>query len=166
MATMKREERFEFTYINANGEAKTKTVRSKEQLDKCLKTCEDMHFTVVRKCKLYPFSTMRNQHNFELIANTCANAMYDMQHGITEWDDAEYDRLAERRDKAQEFFCYDLPVAWVPWDTYCEMKELAVAAECHRDTMNARARYERDSDWRPGDAPWNAPGMSARDFVR
>lgn len=24
---------------------------------------------------------------------------------------------------------------------------------------------ERD-DWRPGDAPWNAPGMSVSDFIR
>lgn len=161
---MKREERYEFTYINANGEAKTKTVRSKEQLDKCLKTCEDMHFAVVRKCKLYPFSTMRNQHNFELISNICANTMYDMQHGLIEWDEAEYDRLAATRDKANEFFCYDLPVAWVPFDTLTEMKGLASAAICHRDEVNARARSAAENDY-SASTPWNAPGMSVRDFI-
>lgn len=24
---------------------------------------------------------------------------------------------------------------------------------------------DRDSDWRPGDAPWRAPGMSVSDFI-
>ena len=25
--------------------------------------------------------------------------------------------------------------------------------------------HEEEDDWRPGDAPWNAPGMSIRDFI-
>ena len=25
---------------------------------------------------------------------------------------------------------------------------------------------DMDSDWRPGDAPWNAPGMSVSDFIK
>lgn len=177
---MKREERYEFTYINSMGKEKTEQTNSKARLNNCLQTCKDLGYKVIGTRKLYPFSTIRNQHNFELIANICFNTMYDMEHGDIEWDDKEYERLAETRNKAEQFFVMPLPVAWVPYETYREMKEISVAAICHRDAANARARQareeaderdseeadERDSDWRPGDAPWNAPGMSTSDFIR
>lgn len=165
---MKREERYDFTYINSMGKEKTEQVRSKDRLNKCLQTCDELGYKVLCWRKLYPFSTMRHQHDFDHINNICANKMYDMESGIIPWDEAEYDRLAKTREKAQEFFCMPLPVAWVPWQTYSEMKELATASIVHRDIANAQARQynRRDSDWRPGDAPWNAPGMSAKDFIR
>lgn len=25
--------------------------------------------------------------------------------------------------------------------------------------------YDESDDWQPGDAPWNAPGMSVSDFI-
>ena len=161
---MKREERYEFTYINKDGLAKTERVKSKEHFDKCLKTCEELHYPVVRKCKLYPFSTLRNQHNFQLIANICYNRIWDMEHDVIPYNADEIERLEARRTAAEEFFCYDLPVAWVPWETYKEMKELATAAICHRDEVNARARSAAENDY-SASTPWNAPGMSVRDFI-
>ena len=183
---MKREEHYEFTYINSNGVEKTERVHSKARLESCLNTCKDIGYKVIRTRKLYPFSMMKHQHDFDHINNMCFNRMYDMEAGDIPWDEAEYERLEATRKKAQEFFCMPLPVAWVPWETYKEMKELVVASVCARDIANARARdirergdyeeFERDrvfvfpklreDDWRPGDAPWKAPGMSARDFIR
>lgn len=165
---MKHEERFDLAYIGKDGTEKHCYPRSREKRDENLRFCEEHGVKVLSCKKLYPFSTMRNQHNFMLIYNICFNTMTDMQDGEIEFDEAEYERLEATRDKAGEFFCMELPIAWVPWETLCEMREMAAAAEWHRDAANARAREERDardSDWRPGDAPWNAPGMSARDFI-
>ena len=168
---MKREDHFEIVYINDRGETCYCYPRSIEQRDRNVEYLNRRNMKIVRITKLYPFNTYKNQHNFDLINNICANTMYDMESGEIEWDDAEFERLEKTRRKAQEFFAMPLPIAWVPWPTYKAMKEMSAAAVCHRDEANARAqarRYadERDSDWRPGDAPWKAPGMSASDFVR
>lgn len=163
---MKREERFEMVYINGNGEEKRCYPRSVEKKEANIKFAKEHGLKVVSCKKLYPFSMERNQHNFELISNICSNTMYDMDMGVIPMDEAEFDRLAALREKADKYFCYDLPIAWVPWDELKEMKELAAAAICHRDAANAMARSYRDSDWRPGDAPWDAPGMSVSDFIR
>ena len=165
---MKRETRFEIIYAK-DGVEKHCYPRSIEKKEENLRVIHERVYKLLACKKLYPFSTMRNQHNFELIANITYNTMWDMRNGEAEWNAAEYDRLQEIHDKAVEFECMDLPVAWVPWETYCEMKEMAAGAICHRDAACALAREEadrRDSEWRPGDAPWKAPGMSARDFIR
>ena len=170
---MKREEVYQFTYINSMGKEKTEQVKSKKRLEDCLQLCKELGYKVINSNKLYPFSTMKNQHNFFLIYNIAFNAMNDMEDGTTPWDADEYNKLIATRYKAGEYMTMPLPVVWVPWNTYKEMKEMAVAAICHRDAANARARAHqeeeeadgRDSDWRPGDAPWNAPGMSASDFI-
>ena len=167
---MKREERYELVYIGKDGVEKRCYPRSTAKKEENLRVCKEKGIKVISCKKLYPFNTMKNQHNFALIADICYNTMWDMEHEEKPWNRDEYERLQETRDKAEKYFTYDLPVAWVPWEEYKEMKELAVAAECHRDAACARARnYEyddRDSDWRPGDAPWNAPGMSVSDFIR
>ena len=163
---MKREERFELIYIGKDGAEKRCYPRSNTKKEENIRICEENGLKVVSCRKLYPFSTMRNQHNFELIANICSNTLYDMDMGVIPMNEAEFDRLQKTRDQAEKYFTYDLPIAWVPWEEYKEMKELATAAICHRDEANARAQSYRDSNWRPGDAPWKAPGMSARDFVR
>lgn len=164
---MMREERFEFTYINSMGKQKTEVAHSRKRLDDCLKTCEELGYKVVRTRKLYPFSTMRNQHNFALIANICYNTMWDMDNGEIPFNRDEYDKLAETREKAEKYFCYELPVAWVPWETYKEMKEISTAAICHRDRACAlaRERREEDRDYSPSH-PWKAPGMKISDFIR
>ena len=169
-----REDRYELRYISLkDGTEKRCYPRSKAKRDEQLAICKERGITVVSCKKLYPFSTMKNQHNFELIYNICFNQMGDMEMGDIEWNSEEYDRLAARRDKAGEFRCMELPVVWVPWETFQEMREMAAAAECHRDAACALAEAEREarreadrsSDWRPGDAPWNAPGMSVSDFI-
>ena len=163
-----REARYELRYISKKtGEEKCCYPRSKAKRDEQLALCRENGVTVVSCKKLYPFSTMRNQHNFELIYNICYNTMADMDMGDIPYDAEEYERLQKTREKAGQFEVMDLPVAWVPWETYCEMKEMAAAAECHRDIANARARfYDKEDDWRPGDAPWKAPGMRVSDFIR
>jgi len=166
---MNREERYEFTYINSEGKEKTEQARDKVRLNRCLDLCRDMGLKVVRTRKLYPFSTMKHQHDFDHINNICRNTMYDMEIEEIPWDSKEYARLEETAKKAEEFFCLPLPVVWVPWEKYKEMKELVVASINHRDRANALAREkrrQREQEWRPGDARWNAPGMSAKDFVR
>ena len=162
---MNREERYEFTYINSEGKEKTEQARGKARLNRCLDTCRELGLPVVRTRKLYPFSTERHQHDFDHVHNICKNRMYDMEIEEIPWDSNEYKGLEETAKKAEEFFCLPLPVVWVPWEQYKEMKELVVASEVHRDIANARARARRE-EWRPGDAPWKAPGMSAKDFVR
>lgn len=162
---MNREERYEFTYINREGKEKTEQVRGKIRLNKCYDICRDLGYKVIGHRKLYPFSMERHQHDFDHIHNICRNRMSDMENEEIPWNLDEYNRLYETAKKAEEFFCLPLPVAWVPWEQYKEMKELVAASEVHRDIANARARARRE-EWRPGDAPWKAPGMSARDFIR
>ena len=166
---MKREDRYELRYISLKtGEEKCCDPRSKAKRDEQLAICKERGIKVISCKKLYPFNTMNNQHNFQLIYNICFNEMTDMQDGTEPMNTIEYEKLSARRDKAGEYMCADLPVAWVPWETYIDMKEMALAAECHRDEACARAEEEadyRDSGWRPGDAPWNAPGMSIHDFI-
>ena len=178
-----REERYEMVYIARDGAKKRCYPRSRAKLNENLQKCKANNIKVLYYIKLYPFNTMRNQHNFELISNITYNAMYDMMHGETKWDYDEYERLRETHDKAVKFECMDLPIAWVPWETYCEMKEMAAGAECHRDAACARARekhgnyYSGYDDDMPGDddydrddyspsCPWKAPGMRVSDFVR
>ena len=140
---MNRDERFEFTYINSMGKKKTEQARSKERLNNCLQTCKDLGYEVVGWRKLYPFSTMKHQHNFFLIYNICFNAMNDMEAGDTPWDSDGYNKLVARRDKAGEYMSMPLPIVWVPYDVYRDMKEMATAAICHRDAACARARADR-----------------------
>ena len=45
-----------------------------------------------------------------------------------------------------------------------ELLDRIYATFCDCEDNNDPCDY-RDSDWRPGDAPWNAPGMSPNDFI-
>lgn len=141
-----RVERFEMVYINSAGVEKRCYPKSKQKRDDNLKFAKEHNIKVVSCRKLYPFATINNQHNFELIANITFNAMKDMESGKTEWNDDEYERLEKTHEKANEFFCMDLPVVYVPWGTYCEMREMAAAAELHRDSAVARAIAEREEE--------------------
>lgn len=130
---MKRDEYFRLSWISkADGERHSVTCKSREERDRKVAKCKE--WGTRYKCdKLYPFSTNKNQHNFDLIHSICQNTMYDMLHGEAEWDEAEYDRLAELDDKAQEFFCLPLPVAWLPYEKWKDAKELATMACLHRE---------------------------------
>lgn len=162
---MKREERFELVYIGKDGTERRCYPRSVAKKEENLRVCKEQGIKVISCKKLYPFNMMKNQHNFALIANIAYNTMWDMEHEERPWNTDEYNRLAETREKAERFFTMPLPIAWVPWEDYKEMKELAIAAECHRDAACARAHSATENDYSAA-APWKAPGMSARDFVR
>lgn len=78
--------------------------------------------------KLYPFNMAANQHNFSFVSDICYNRIHDMEFGEIPWDDAEYDRLQARKEKAERFFCWAEPVAWLPWEDWKDAKEIAESA--------------------------------------
>ena len=129
---MKRETRFELTYKLANGTVKTCYPRSEEKRDENLAYCRERGIEVISCRKLYPFNTMKNQHNFDLIHSICFNRMHDMEHGEVAWDGEEYDKLDAMKKDAERFFCLDLPVAWLPWEDWKRAKELSDNAIIHR----------------------------------
>ena len=144
---MKREQKWEFKYetISSDGSklVKSLVVKSKEKIDDLKSQCKKAGYRVVSVKKLYPFSTEKNQHNFMLVDNICKNTMYDMVNGVIPYDNDEYIRLEELHQKAQKYFCYDLPVAWVTWDEHQEMKELSIMAINRRmDTCEKHGRLD------------------------
>lgn len=128
----RRQQRWALRYVKQDGTEKTYTATSEEKKQQALATCKANGYRVISCKKLYPFNTEANQHNFDLIHNICMNAMYDMDSGEAPYDAAEYDRLAETKEKVERFFCLPLPTAWLPWDEWSEAKELATAAIVHR----------------------------------
>lgn len=130
---MKREERFELQYISKkDGTRKSCFPRSAEKKEEQLRLCREHGITVISCRKLYPFSTEKNQHNFALVANICANRMHDMNMGNAPMNAAEYDRLEALKEKADRFFCLELPVAWLPYEEWAAAKELSNMAINHR----------------------------------
>lgn len=133
---MKKEQRWEFRYVvvSAMGQEIEKVCypKSEEQKNKNLETCKRVGYKVLSVKKMYPFNTMKNQHNFMLIANICSNRMHDMDFGDVEYDAAEYDRLDAMKEKAERLFCAELPVAWLTWDDWKDAKELSEMAILHR----------------------------------
>ena len=128
------EERFEIQYkTTLEGEIKYCFPKSKESKDKNLAICRERGYYIVSCCKLYPFNTMKNQHNFDLIHSICFNMMHDMEIGELEWNDEQYEGLEEMKQKAEKFFCLPLPVAWLPYEEWSDAKELAMMAVNHRE---------------------------------
>lgn len=133
MAYYKKQEMWEIRYISIkDGQEKRCYPRSEKKKAENLAYCKEHGIRVVSCKKLYPFSSEKNQHNFELINNVCSNRMYDMISGEIPMDDAEYDRLEDLKHKAQKYFGLPLPVAWLPWEELKEAKELAEMAILHR----------------------------------
>lgn len=133
----KKEERYEFRYEvpTASGGWSEKVIynTSKEKVNANKAKCKELGYKFISAKKLYPFSTEKNQHNFELIHNVCMNRMHDIDcEGQPEAYEGEYDRLWEMKEKSEEFFCLPLPVAWLPWEKHKEAKELANMAILHR----------------------------------
>lgn len=127
------EERYEVRFISLKtGKETRRYPRSSAQKDEFVSRLKNRGIRVLSIKKLYPFSTMRNQHNFELIRNICFNRMHDMNMGDARMDEAEYSRLEDLKEKAETFFCLELPVAWLPWEEYRNAKELAQMAILHR----------------------------------
>ena len=138
----KKEERYCITYISKkDGSEKKCYPRSTEKKDEQLSICREREIRVLKCEKLYPFNTYKNQHNFELIHNIAMIAIYEMRDGERSWD--EYDRMEELKEKSEKFFCAELPIAWVPYSEWKEMKELSEMAIMHRqDACIANGRPE------------------------
>lgn len=134
---MARISKYEMQYAmpQKDGSFVIKTIRfdGDDKLKKNKDICRDAGFEIVSITKLYPFSTMKNQHNFDLIHSICFNHMCDMESGEIEWDDKTYEALEEMRQDAEEFFTLPLPVAWLPYDKWSRATELARIAVMHRD---------------------------------
>lgn len=129
----KKEDRWELRYISLkDGTVKNCYPRSKDKKDEQLRVCKEKGIRVIHCKKLYPFSTMKNQHNFELIRNICFCELDDMEKGEKPWDEEEYDRLTDLQDKADRFFELELPVAWLPYEDWKDANELANMAIMHR----------------------------------
>ena len=130
------ENRYELRYIltTANGNKLEKAVRftGEEKRAMYINRVRNAGYQFVACQKLYPFSMAKNQHNFMLISNVCANRMHAMEMGEEKYDNAEYIRLEDLKHKADEFFCEELPIAWVPYDKLSEMRQLAQMAVNHR----------------------------------
>ena len=108
-----------------------------------LAICREKGIKVIHCKKLYPFSTIKNQHNFDLIHSICFNRIYDLRDGAPEAYKGEWDRLEEMDEKAQRFFALELPVAWLPYEDWRDAKELANMAIMHRqDACIANGRPE------------------------
>ena len=144
MEKFKREERYALTYVSKkDGSTKVCYPRSAEKKDEQLAICKANGIKVVSCKKLYPFSTEKNQHNFMLIANICFNRIHDMENGDIPYDEAEIERLEAQKEKADRFFCLDLPVAWLPYEEWKEAKEMATMAVIHRqEACVVNGRYD------------------------
>lgn len=130
----RREERFELRYVSLkDGTEKVCYPKSKAGKDEQLRIARERGIKVISCKKLYPFNTEKNQHNFMLVANICANRMHDMFMGDAKYDGAEVDRLEALKEKADKYFGYPLPVAWVTWEDHQEMQELAMMAVMRRE---------------------------------
>lgn len=139
----KKEQRWEMRYRLSDGTEKVCFPRSEEQKLKNYDYCKEHGLKVISCRKLYPFSTERNQHNFELIKNKCYNLMHDMRMGDAEYDEAEYERLMNLAEKASEYFGLELPVAWLPWEQLKEVKEIsAMAVEFRVARCIEKGRYD------------------------
>ena len=118
--------------IEINGAVKTYYPMSIEQRDRNKEICKQKGYKILECVKLYPFSTEKNQHNFELIHNIVMCELYDIWNGEKKVSDEEYDRLEALRDASEKYFCLPLPVAWIPYKELVEAKELAERAIEHR----------------------------------
>lgn len=128
-----KEVRYELRYVSSKtGTEKVCYPRSEEKKNEQLAVCKQNGIKVLSCKKLYPFSTEKNQHNFDLIHTVCMNAMHDMESGETPWDEAEYDKLYALKEKAEKYFCLELPIAWLPYEELVEAREIATAAILHR----------------------------------
>lgn len=127
-----KEQKWAFTYKKANGEVKTCYPKSKEMVDKNRQTCKEKGLEIISVKKLYPFGSMKHQHNFDLINSLCYNEMHDMDYGEIPYDRERYEWLEKRKEDAERFFSLPMPVAWLPWEDWKRANELAQDAINHR----------------------------------
>ena len=129
---MNKEQRWALKYEGRDGQVKVCYPRSEAKKDEQLRVCREHGIRVISCRKLYPFSTMKNQHNFDLIHTLVMIDLYDIWSGDKKVSDAEYSRLEDLRDKSERFFSLELPVAWLEWEDWKEAHELSQMAILHR----------------------------------
>ena len=141
---MKKEQRFKIRYISKkDGTEKVCIPRSEEAKNEQLKKAKDAGIKVISCTKLYPFSSLRNQHNFSFVADRTLNIMHDMLMGDVEYNEAEFEKLQKMHDRANELFCLEFPVAWLEWKDLKDAKELSMMAINWRiDTCERAGRYD------------------------
>ena len=140
---MKKEQKWEFKYKKPDGTVKVCYPKSKEQVELNKGVCQQRGFEVVSVTKLYPFGTMKHQHNFDLIHSISFNEMHDMDSGEIPYDQERYEWLQKRKEDAERFFCLPMPIAWISWKDWQRANELAQDAICHRqDACVANGRYD------------------------
>lgn len=127
-----KEERYEFTYRNTKGDVKKCYPRSKEKVNENRQIAKENGYEVIGIKKLYPFSTMKNQHNFDLIHTLCMNDLYDIWNGDLKVSDEEYGRIENLKELSEKYFSLPLPIAWLTWEEWKEANELAQTAIIHR----------------------------------
>lgn len=142
-----RDQKWQFMYAvpTAGGSEDIKVVypKSKEMVEKNRAVCKEKGYRVVSVKKLYPFSTMKHQHDFDHVSNICFNRMYDIENGEPEAYEGEYDKLAEAKEKADEFFLLPLPVAWIPWEDHQKATELvAWSVNARQEACIKAGRYD------------------------
>lgn len=129
---MKKTERFKIMY-EISGNKKVCYCNSKEQKQATIDYCKVKNIKIVSCEKLYPFNSLNNQHNFDLIATLCVNTINDMITGNKQFNEQEYNKLVETRKEAEDFLLLELPTAWLPYDKWKRAKELSLMAILHRD---------------------------------
>ena len=134
---MERERKYEMQYAvpQQDGSNLIKTIRFTGEAKKKqnLEACKRQGYHVMSVKTLYPFSTAKNQHNFDLIHSLCFNLMSEMERGEREMNIEQYEGLEEMIQLADKYMCLELPVAWLPWEDYSKAKELAMMAVSHRE---------------------------------
>lgn len=81
------------------------------------------------------------------------------------YDEAEklFDSLVSKGCEAVYLQELDLKFGWV---TKTLKKHVTKAFDARKKAYwSWRAEEDESSSWRPGDASWNAPGMSVKDFI-
>lgn len=125
-----------------NGEQVKRYLRGDERKDKFVEQAKQLG-VVHRVQKCYPINMERNQHNFELISNICANEMYDMDDGVIPYNAEEYAMLQQAKADAERFFCscgmFNSSISWFVWDDWKRAKELMAWAVNHRMDACERA---------------------------
>lgn len=125
-------EHFRITYQKPDSEIEYRHVIGKDKRDERKAQLKEKGYKIVSCRKLYPFSSEKNQHNFELIRNVCMNRIYDIDAGEPMTDEHELERLYDIKEKADKYWRLELPVAWLPWEEIQEARELCAGAIEHR----------------------------------
>lgn len=116
---MRKQEMYRITYRAKDGAVKTGNTDNKAV------ALERLGDRVISITKLYPFSTEKNQHNFELIKNKAFNLMCDIQSGEADGTYEDIERLESLIDECSQYMCLSLPVAWVDGKTLARCKEIS-----------------------------------------